>query len=267
MIRADLLAAPSAQIPPVFIFVDNQFAIKAANGQSKIRANKALVAIVQHSLNVLRELTPATLVWVPGHSNIGGNDVADALAKRGAKGISSDQPPSSLTPRNHVPACRPHPRDDPVVVRAIAPSPGPSSVSTRQSKRPRPTPSLVVGIDFSLAKTGKKKKQKRTDPPTTCPHGVMYDYSSSNASIDLPALPCPTCKQAHQDAINLPYHQTEFYFGMHDPFEANYDQIEYELDDPDHPTISIQDEPWADPASPAPTSDHDVHTHMSDMFH
>ena len=61
----------------------------------------------------------------------------------------------------------------------------------------------MVGIDFSLAKTGKKKKQKRTDPPTTCPHGVMYDYSSSNAIIDLPALPCPTCKQAQQDAINL----------------------------------------------------------------
>ena len=88
----------------------------------------------------------------------------------------------------------------------------------------------------------------------------MYDYSSSNASIDLPALPCPACKQAQQDAINLPYHQTEFYFGKHDPFEANYDQIEYELDDPDHPTISIQDEPWTDPASPVPTSDHDIPT-------
>jgi len=241
MIRADLLAASSAQTPPVYIFVDNQLAIKAANGQSKIRANKALVAIVQHSLNVLRELTPTTLVWVPGHSNIGGNDVADALAKRGAKGISSNQPPSSFTPRNHVPACGPHPRDDPVVVRAIAPSPGPSSVSTRQSKRPRPTPSLVVGIDFSLAQADKKKKQKRTDPPTTCLHGVLYDYSSSNASIDLPALPCPTCKQAHQDAINLPQRQTEFYYAMHDPFDELYDQMEHDLDSDQTPIVH---DPW-----------------------
>ena len=95
-IRADLPVAP-AQIPQVFVFVDNQFAIKAANGQSQIRANKALVAVVQQSLADLRKLTPVTLMWVPGHADIGGNDVADALAKRGARGISSDPP--HLRPR------------------------------------------------------------------------------------------------------------------------------------------------------------------------
>ena len=68
------------------------------------RANKALVAIVQQSLADLRKLTPVTLMWVPGHADIGGNDVADALAKRGARGISSDQAPPATTPHIYVPA-------------------------------------------------------------------------------------------------------------------------------------------------------------------
>ena len=58
---------------------------------------------------------------------------------------------------------------------------------TRQSKRPRPNSPLVEGIDFSLAQTGSQKKHKQTDTPTTCPHGVLFDYSISNAAVDLPA--------------------------------------------------------------------------------
>ena len=46
-------------------------------------------------------------MWVPGHADradIGGNDVADALAKRGARGISSDQAPPATAPHIYVPA-------------------------------------------------------------------------------------------------------------------------------------------------------------------
>ena len=260
-IRADLPDA-LAQIPQVFIFVDNQFAIKAANGQSRIRANKALVAIVQQSLADLRKLTPVTLMWVPGHADIGGNDVADALAKRGARGISSDQAPPATTPHIYVPApsqavSQGEEKDgqaDPPYSRPTA-TPG-----TRQSKRPRPTSPLVEGIDFSLAQTGSQKKHKQTDTPITCPHGVLFDYSISNAAVDLPALSCPECKKSHQEAINIPHRQTEFYYAMHDPFDEHYDQMEHELDS-DH---APQNGPWLNQlAFSGPTFDHDS---QNDLF-
>ena len=90
---------------------------------------------------------------------------------------------------------------------------------TRQSKRPRPSSPLVEGIDFSLAQTGSQKKHKQTDTPITCPHGVLFDYSTSNAAVDLPALSSSECKKSHQEAINIPHRQTEFYYAMHDPFD------------------------------------------------
>ena len=96
-IAAELRALPPEDRDPVYIFVDNQFAINAANGESKIRANKALVTQVQDSLETLRQITPTTLVWVPGHAGIGGrNELADVLAKRGAKGTNSGHPPHIL---------------------------------------------------------------------------------------------------------------------------------------------------------------------------
>ena len=259
-IRADLPDA-LAQIPQVFIFVDNQFAIKAANGQSRIRANKALVAIVQQSLADLRKLTPVTLMWVPGHADIGGNDVADALAKRGARGISSDQAPPATAPHTYVPApsqaCslreEKESQVDPSFSRPTA-TPG-----TRQSKRPRPSSPLVEGIDFSLAQTGSQKKHKRTDNPITCPHGVLFDYSTSNAAVDLPALSCSECKKSHQEAINIPHRQTEFYYAMHDPFDDHYDQMEHELDS-DHAPIVQNGHQLA---FSGPALDHDA---QNDLF-
>ena len=40
-----------------------------------------------------------------------------------------------------------------------------------------------------------------------------------------------TCREDHLNAINLPHEENDFAtIAMHDPFDLNYDQIEYELD-------------------------------------
>ena len=116
----------------------------------------------------------------------------------------------------------------------------------------------MEGIDFSLAQTGSQKKHKRTDTPITCPHGVLFDYSTSNAAVDLPALSCSECKKSHQEAINIPHRQTEFYYAMHDPFDDHYDQMEH-----DHAPI-VQNGPWLNQlAFSGPALDHDA---QNDLF-
>ena len=120
----------------------------------------------------------------------------------------------------------------------------------------------MEGIDFSLAQTGSQKKHKQTDTPITCPHGVLFDYSISNAAVDLPALSCPECKKSHQEAINIPHRQTEFYYAMHDPFDEHYDQMEHELDS-DHAPI-VQNGPWLNQhAFSGPALDQDT---QNDLF-
>ena len=47
----------------------------------------------------------------------------------------------------------------------------------------------------------------------------------------MPHNSCMTCREEHLNAINLPYEENDFAtIAMHDPFDPNYDQIEYELD-------------------------------------
>ena len=171
-----------------------------------------------------------------------------------------DQAPPATSPYIYVPApsqaCSPREEKegqvDPSLSRPTA-TPG-----TRQSKRPRPSSPLVEGIDFSLAQTGSQKKHKRTDTPITCPHGVLFDYSTSNAAVDLPALSCSECKKSHQEAINIPHRQTEFYYAMHDPFDDHYDQMEH-----DHAPI-VQNGPWLNQlAFSGPALDHDA---QNDLF-
>ena len=76
------------------------------------------------------------------------------------------------------------------------------------------------------------RKATSTITPLTCPHGNDYDYSNTNAAVDLPHNLCEECKKDHLDAINLPHEENDFAtIAMHDPFDPDYDQIEYELDD------------------------------------
>ena len=90
------------------------------------------------------------------------------------------------------------------------------------------------GIDFHFVqqRTRKKARNAAATTPLTCPHGNDYDYSNRNASVDLPHNLCEECKKDHLEAINLPHEENDFAtIAMHDPFDPDYDQIEYELDD------------------------------------
>ena len=66
------------------IFIDNQAAIMAL-GKYEIR-NK-LILECKHILNLLGERNKVRLLWIPGHSNHPGNEIADKKAKLGVEKV------------------------------------------------------------------------------------------------------------------------------------------------------------------------------------
>ena len=55
---------------PVF----NQYTIRATDGVTRVKANKKLVHSVQQAVQRLRNMVAVTLLWVPGHAEIPGNE-------------------------------------------------------------------------------------------------------------------------------------------------------------------------------------------------
>ena len=86
-----LLANPP--LLPVVFFIDSTTTINIAEGRWKARSNKKLAKNLLKTLNLLELSTPFSFVWVPGHEGILGNEIADYLAKRGARGETSAEPP------------------------------------------------------------------------------------------------------------------------------------------------------------------------------
>ena len=100
----------SLTCPKVHIYIDNQYAIRMANSTGRARANRRQVKLTKDALASLRLITSVTRHWVPGHASIPGNELADRLAKRGAKGTTSHDPlsleekaPSIPPPRTREP--------------------------------------------------------------------------------------------------------------------------------------------------------------------
>jgi hypothetical protein len=93
--------------PKIHIFIDNQYAIRAADSYTRVRANRRQVKLTRDALASLRNITTVTLHWVPGHASIPGNELADRLAKRGASGITSHDLISLEDPSPSIPASRP----------------------------------------------------------------------------------------------------------------------------------------------------------------
>ena len=65
----------------IFILSDSQAALQAL---ACPRVKQVLVANCIDNLNILSQNNQVTLMWVPGHSDIDGNEEADTLAKTGA---------------------------------------------------------------------------------------------------------------------------------------------------------------------------------------
>ena len=75
-----------------------QYTIRATDGATRVKANKKLGHSVQQAVHRLRSMVSVTLLWVLGHADIPGNETADILAKRGAKGVTSNKPIDKTSP-------------------------------------------------------------------------------------------------------------------------------------------------------------------------
>ena len=93
-IYADLVATlPLSPHVPLYICIDNSYTINVADGKWKPKTNRKTIKETKTWVDKLRQVTPTFLIWVPGHAKIDGNDIADHLAKRGARGNTSRPPP------------------------------------------------------------------------------------------------------------------------------------------------------------------------------
>ena len=74
---------PSSR-PPVCVFVDNRYAIDAAQNTNKCKSDRKQVAETRHAVSALRSLTEVSICWVPAHAGVG--EIAVSLAKTGRQG-------------------------------------------------------------------------------------------------------------------------------------------------------------------------------------
>ena len=106
-----------------------------ADSTGRARANRRQVKLTREALTSLRLITNVSLHWVPGHAGVPGNELADRLAKRGAKGTTSHDP---LSLEEKAPSIPP-PRGRAPPVQAVAPRTIPTTIpdGVRRSRRRR----------------------------------------------------------------------------------------------------------------------------------
>ena len=88
----------SARNLPIYICSDSQSSLKAI---SAVKINSALVAECRDQVQLLALKNPVTLVWVPGHNDIHGNDIADVLAKAGVEKTCTGPEPHLKAPPSY----------------------------------------------------------------------------------------------------------------------------------------------------------------------
>ena len=80
-----------------YFFIDSTTTIKIGLGHIRSNTHPVTADNIVSNIDQLSKTNPVYLIWVPAHANILGNEIADYLAKRGAKGrTSSDKPPDSF---------------------------------------------------------------------------------------------------------------------------------------------------------------------------
>ena len=146
----------------------------------KANTHLEIIDAIRPCLSELRLLTNVFLRWVPGHAGVPGNEVADFLAKRGAKGIAStSSPPSDFlcslqslsSPSQELqfaddlppPTCSEAVLSTPLT--CLPPPPSiPTPQPTRRSKRKRSEANLLrqlyPGVDFSQFALASKKHRR-----------------------------------------------------------------------------------------------------------
>jgi ribonuclease HI len=202
-------ALGTGYFPPVYIFIDNLYAINTAQKKWVATSNLSLLREIYPLLAQLRSRTSVTLIWVPGHCNVPGNEIADWLAKQGSKGVSSSTPPPPhiLDILMQVPAASsepdPDPRQDhadglevndllpplPALLSSSKPRLPGQALSRRSQRRPPACPILqeiFPGIDFSQH----HHPRRRSGRPTLHrnPH---YDEHTMISSSEMKARLAP----------------------------------------------------------------------------
>jgi ribonuclease HI len=175
-----LARSPGGIPSSVYIFIDNLTAINNSLGVWKANTHLEIIDAIRPCLSELRLLTNVFLRWVPGHAGVPGNEVADFLAKRGAKGIASTSSPpadflcslqSLSSPSLELqfaddlppPTCSEAVLSTPLT--CLPPPPSiPTPQPTRRSKRKRSEANLLrqlyPGVDFSQFALGSKKHRR-----------------------------------------------------------------------------------------------------------
>ena len=80
----------SPPLPPAVICYDSEYAAMQTQGLWRAKKNKALIQRAQATLAEARRSREVRFLHIKGHSGHVWNDKADALANRGAAGLSSD---------------------------------------------------------------------------------------------------------------------------------------------------------------------------------
>ena len=78
---ADIMIKADIRNQTIYILSDSQAALKAL---ASPRVKQLIVGNCINNLNMLSQNNRVGLMWVPGHSDIEGNEQADTLAKNGA---------------------------------------------------------------------------------------------------------------------------------------------------------------------------------------
>ena len=136
-------------------------------------------------------MVAVTLLWVPGHADIPGNETADALAKRGAKGVTSDKPIDKTSPLTD----RPRPtqperkrRPDPIIQTPQLCLPGQRrSTRTRGNSR-----QMVRGVDFSLAHANLQRRRRSLRPNSLAPQSSACMARCMTTVTSMQPLTSPT---------------------------------------------------------------------------
>ena len=85
----------------IVIFTDESSVLQALENSSF--DNSAILSLALEINRFLHSYAvDLTLQWIPGHSDIQGNDRADTLAKRGATEVQTDRPASLQTAKNMI---------------------------------------------------------------------------------------------------------------------------------------------------------------------
>ena len=238
---------PPTNVPIVFL-IDSQFALNIANSVHHSRAYPELAYDVARLRLTLQGTHRTILEWTPAHFDFAINEVADDLAKRGAAGETSLDPPDVIS----------QDRANSPPTSALAPSP---SVTPPRPRRRRLSPPSDIdpGPDASRSDS-LIMTALEGEPDESSDSDILRDlFSLGTLDSPRPDLTCPDPQPAaaycissddevHQDITPHPRQPSSHQRSLNSCISSDEEDAEEVTDST--PVIS----PPADVLAPAPSS-------------